>query len=150
MLTTHRTGKWRSDGLGTVDSRRVFPDAVRPYAGFIRRAETYLSIPHDVEFRLDRSIPDIASLPSASPPVVLIGKRWIASSDRASKEKKILHELLHIGVGLGHNDAARSIGYYSSPRRDRLSWVVYRDMQHHKTFDPGRVGLITVGDAIDW
>ena len=68
---------------------------------------------------------DIASLPNARPPVLVLGKKWAvdAGSDQ-ERLKRVVHEVAgHMAYRIEHGDEAREQGYFSDPERDRLSWV---------------------------
>lgn len=66
----------------------------------------------------ETDVPDIASIPSQER--ILLGRKYRGSSRRL-KRQKILHEWGHIAGGLVHDEKAREMGYFSSPRRDRYT-----------------------------
>ena len=116
------------------------PDVLRPHAAFLRRAEAYFGLPTGrVRYELHPGTPDIAAIPARR--TVLLGRRWLKSPP-TSQEIKLTHELAHLGAGLQHNDTARSLGYYSNPRRDRWSRAVHADiLAGTPRFDPAKFGL---------
>ena len=69
---------------------------------------------------------DIASLPTAQPPILLIGRKWVAAMDDRERLKRVIHEIYgHCMLHLEHGDEAREQGYFSSPERDTKSWEWY-------------------------
>lgn len=120
--------------------RRVLPPAVEPFRAVIHRIEEYFGLPHTTLYEVGIGVHDIASMPGGMPPRILVGGVWLRSHDWEAKAKKILHENLHIW-GLGHTSRERALGYFSSPRRDRLSWEVWNDFLRNRRFVPEKFGL---------
>lgn len=108
---------------------------------FARRALRYFSLPA-VALSDEYSGDCAVQLRPGAVPLVLLGPRWHAAS-QGERRKRLVHELLHVR-GLGHDRSARRLGYYSSPRRDRLSRRVYAHLARGgRRFDPRRFGLST-------
>ncbi len=62
-----------------------------------------------------------------SPGVILLGRRFKRSNPKL-RRKKITHEYLH-HLGFPHNQHMRDVGYYSNPKRDRLSERVVSEVE---------------------
>lgn len=122
-------------------TKRTLPPMLAPHAAFLRRAEAYFGLPPGrVTYEMADNVPDIASIPALAR--VLIGRRW-RRAGHAEQQKRLTHELAHIGAGLPHDDHSRSIGYYSNPARDRWSRAVYADiLAGTRRFDPVRFGVM--------
>lgn len=94
--------------------------------GYLRRALQKLRIPK-VDVRINpQSKGDIYIELRNPTPVICCGQKWIGSNPTLRKTK-LTHELLH-AAGMRHGREARKQGYYSNPKRDRYSPIVYRQI----------------------
>ena len=71
--------------------------------------------------------PDIASLPNAQPPVLVLGRKWVEAGSDRERLKRVVHEVAgHMAYHLEHGNEAREQGYFSDPERDTKSWEWFR------------------------
>mgnify|MGYP001574710303 CR=1 FL=1 len=72
--------------------------------------------------------PDIASLPNAQPPVLVLGKKWVEAGSDQERLKRVVHEVAgHMAYHLELGDEAREQGYFSDPERDTKSWEWFQE-----------------------
>lgn len=89
-----------------------------------RNAQYFKTKPVNVKVVGD-SQPDIAF----SHGTILLGRRFLNDKpDSARRKKKLTHEMIH-AAGYPHDQKMRDLGYYSSPRKDRFSERVVKDIE---------------------
>lgn len=100
---------------------------------FAQAAMQYLEV-RAVDLEVNPRVTDInVRLTPGQVPLISLGQGFVKSNP-ALRRQKIVHELLHVR-GLMHNARSRrDLGYYSNPRRDRLSALVRDDIERAARF----------------
>lgn len=100
---------------------------------FIQAAMQYLDV-RVVDLEVNPRVVDVnVKLAPGRVPLVSLGQGFLQSNP-ALRRQKIVHELLHVR-GLMHDARSRrDLGYYSNPRRDRLSALIRDDIERAARF----------------
>ncbi len=95
---------------------------------FAQAAMQYLEV-RAVDVEINPRVADVnVRLAPGRVPLISLGQGFLQSNP-ALRRQKIVHELLHVR-GLMHDARSRrDLGYYSNPRRDRLSPQVRDDIE---------------------
>lgn len=103
---------------------------------WLDRVASYLGTPRP-KVAIAENVPDIAF----SNGTIMLGKKFLRDKANSPRRlKKLAHESLHFIYP--HNQAMRDSGYYSSPRKDRLSEKVRDDILHGgKQFASRKFGI---------
>ena len=117
-------------------------DQIRKHKKFIEKAMKYFDVNHPIVITYCDDVDDIAVIDN----VILVGQKWI-EAPTPEQEKRIVHEFLHIALGL--DDNIDELGFYSDPEKDELSRRVYEHMKMHPKFDIGLIYENPVGKCTE-